>query len=348
MNYTTGQSGIIADLSALSEDYIPECISGRETQLKEIRLCLGPVSRNYRPMNLWIYGPAGVGKTTTVKFLLKSLEKPYGIKTVYVNCWERRSFYSVLNKVISELRILGAERPDTSFKMERLERQLKEFFLILVLDEIDRTPPGQRASLLYSLCQLERVGVVCISSERDTLFDLDDRIKSRLNATQVEFKPYTASDLFQILKIRAEMALLPKTWDKELLEKISGLANGDARVAIQTLKNAAYYAERSGAKRIFQEHLDKGWKDARAIKRNYLLNKLADDHRILFEIVRQKKEIISGDLWAAYLSGAADRGLNPIAVRTFSEYMNKLRDVGLVKVSRARVRGKVRLFKVVE
>jgi DNA-binding transcriptional ArsR family regulator len=40
--------------------------------------------------------------------------------------------------------------------------------------------------------------------------------------------------------------------------------------------------------------------------------------------------------------------LNPIALRTFSEYMNKLRDVGLVKVSRARVRGKVRLFKVAE
>ena len=195
---------------------------------------------------------------------------------------------------------------------------------------------------------LERVELICISSERDTLFDLDDRIKSRLNATQVEFKAYTASDLFQILKLRAEMALLPKTWDKGLLKKISVFANGDARVAIQTLKNAAYYAERSGAKRIFQERLDRGWKDARAIKRTYLLNKLTEDYRILFEIVRQKKEIISGDLWAAYLSGAAERGLNPIALRTFSEYMNKLRDVGLVKVSRAGVRGKVRLFKVAE
>ena len=44
-----------------------------------------------------------------------------------------------------------------------------------------------------------------------------------------------------------------------------------------------------------------------------------------------------------HLSEAKERGLNPIALRTFSEYMNKLRDVGLVKVSRARVRGKVTL-----
>ena len=126
------------------------------------------------------------------------------------------------------------------------------------------------------------------------------------------------------------------------------LANGDARVAIQTLKNAAYYAEKSGAKRISQEHLDKGWKDARTIKRTYLLNKLTDNHRILFEIVLSKEEIVSGDLWAAYHPEAKERGLTPIAPMTFSEYMNKLRDVGLVKVSRARVRGKVRLFKIAE
>ena len=131
-----------------------------------------------------------------------------------------------------------------------------------------------------------------------------------------------------------------KTWDRELLEKISGFANGDARVAIQALKNAACYAGRSGAKRVFQEYPNKGWKDARAIKRTYLLNKLTEDHRILYEVVRQKKEIISGDLWASYLSGAAARGLNPIALRAFLEYMNKLRYVGLLKVSRARVRGK--------
>jgi DNA-binding transcriptional ArsR family regulator len=64
--------------------------------------------------------------------------------------------------------------------------------------------------------------------------------------------------------------------------------------------------------------------------------------------LRSHSSLISGDLWGAYLSGAAERGLNPIALRTFSEYMNKLRDVGLVKVSRARVRGKVRLFKIAE
>jgi Cdc6-like AAA superfamily ATPase len=73
-----------------------------------------------------------------------------------------------------------------------------------------------------------------------------------------------------------------------------------------------------------------------------------EHRRILFEIVLARKDVHSGDLWTAYLAEAGQKGLNPIALRTFSEYMNKLGEIGLVKVSRARVRGKVRLFKVVE
>ena len=46
-------------------------------------------------------------------------------------------------------------------------------------------------------------------------------------------------------------------------------------------------------------------------------------------------------------SGNLSRGLTPIAPRTFSEYMNKLGEVRLVKLTRARIRGKVRLFKAV-
>jgi hypothetical protein len=87
--------------------------------------------------------------------------------------------------------------------------------------------------------------------------------------------------------------VVPRTWDKALLESISEKAEGDARIAIQTLKNAANYAEKGNSIRILQEHAEKGWKDARVIKKTYLLNKLTTHHRILFEIVKSRKEIVS-------------------------------------------------------
>ena len=340
--------GIIANFDILSEDYIPENIPGREPQIKELRFCLDPVSKRKKPMNVWLYGPPGAGKTATSRYLLRQLTQAYKIYGVYVNCWKRGSLYSVVEKVITDLRILGAEKPDASFKMERLQRHLKDTPLVLVLDEIDQPPPKERNSILYNLCGLEDVALICICNSRSFLYDLDERIKSRLNVTQIEFWPYSVSDLAYILSLRAETALVPRTWDKALLESISTMAEGDARIAIQTLKNAAYYAEKSNRSKILPEHVEKGWKDARLIKKTYLLNKLTTDHRILFEIIKSSKEILSNKLLEEYLSEAQKRKLRPIALRTYSEYVNKLRDLGLIKAERARVRGKVRVFRITE
>ena len=340
--------GIIANFDILSEDYIPENIPGRESQIKELRLCLDPVSKRKKPMNAWLYGPPGAGKTATSRYVLRQLTQAYRVYGVYVNCWERNSLYSILEKVITELRILGAEKPDSSFKMQRLQRHLKDTPLILVLDEIDQPSPKERDSILYNLCGTESIGLICISNSRSFLYDLDERVKSRLNPTQVEFQPYSVSDLCYILSLRAETALVPRTWDRGILEAISGMADGDARIAIQTLKNAAYYAERNNSPKISPEHIEKGWKDASVIKRTYLLNKLSTDHKILYEIIKSKKEVLSNELWEDYLSEAGKKGTQPIALRTYSEYVNKLRDLGLIKADRARVRGKVRVLRVVE
>jgi orc1/cdc6 family replication initiation protein len=342
------QYGIIANFEILSEDYIPENIPGREPQINEVRFCLDPVSKRKKPINAWLYGPPGSGKTATSRYMLNQLKQAYRVYGVYVNCWERNSLYSVVEKVITELRILGAEKLDSSFKMERLQRHLRDTPLILVLDEIDQPPPKERNSILYNLCGIKSIGLICISNSRSFLYDLDERVKSRLNATQTEFRPYSVSDLCYILSLRAETALVPRTWDKGILEVISEMAGGDARIAIQTLKNAAYYAEKNNSPKILPEHIEKGWKDASVIKRAYLLNKLTLDHKILYEIIKSKKEALSNQLWEAYLSEVQKRGVRPIALRTYSEYMNKLRDLGLIKAERAKVRGKVRVFRVVE
>lgn len=299
-------------------------------------------------MNAWLYGPPGAGKTGTSRYILRQLIQAYRVYGVYVNCWERNSLYSVIEKIVNELRILGAEKPDTSFKMERLQRHLKDTPLVLVLDEIDQPPPKERNSILYNLCGIESIGLICISNSRSFLYDVDERVKSRLNPTQIEFRPYSASDLVYIISLRAETALVPRTWDKGILEAISRMADGDARIAIQTLKSAAYYAEKSNSPKILAEHIEKGWKDASVIKRTYLLNKLSADHKILYEIIKSKKEVLSKQLWGDYISEARRKGVKPIALRTYSEYVNKLRDLGLIKADRARVRGKVRVFRVAE
>jgi Cdc6-like AAA superfamily ATPase len=177
---------------------------------------------------------------------------------------------------------------------------------------------------------------------------MDERIRSRLNAKQIEFRPYTEDDLAYIMERRAEIALHPHSWNRKTLDRIASLAEGDARVSIQTLKNAAYNAENDLSRKINEKHIREGYNSAKDLKKTYLLNKLTTHHRLLYELVKERKVIHSGQLWKIYLEKCAELKKPTIALRTFSEYMNKLIELDLVQWDRALVRGKVRVFKVSE
>jgi len=77
-----------------------------------------------------------------------------------------------------------------------------------------------------------------------------------------------------------------------------------------------------------------------------LLRKLTDHHRLLYELIAKKAGILSGDLWRLYLKMCRTTGTKPIAIRTYSDYCNKLVEVGLVQAKRAAIQGKVREFSI--
>jgi len=116
-----------------------------------------------------------------------------------------------------------------------------------------------------------------------------ERIRSRLNARQIECRPYCEVYLVFILERRASLALYPGSWTKKTLEVIARLAHGDARVAIQTLKNAGYAAEKEGSEAIEEKHIKEAYSKAKDIMKTYLLNKLSEHHRMLYAIVKERK-----------------------------------------------------------
>lgn len=337
---------LVKDADVLSENYAIHDVSSREVQVIKLMTCFSPVLKRKKPMHAWVSGRPGTGKTLVSKYVLSKLEREFHVGGVYINCWEQCSYYSVLDKLVRELRILGAEKLNTSFKLERLKHFLGNRPFIIILDEIDRAKTPERDSIVYNLCNLGNTGLICICNSPFVLCSMDERIRSRLNAKQVEFTPYTISELMRILKQRAELALNPRTWNVAILRKISELARGDARVAIQILKNAALNAEHDFSSSILEKHVREGYSAAKDVKMTYLLNELTTHHRLLYELVKEKRMIHSGHLWKAYLERCAKLEKRAIALRTFSEYMNKLIELDLVQWDRALVRGKVRVFKV--
>jgi orc1/cdc6 family replication initiation protein len=340
------EASVVTNPDILNETFVPPDIPAREPQIQELAFCLSPALKKKKPMHAWVFGRPGTGKTLTAKFILRKIEREAYVNGVYVNCWEHNSYYSVLDKLVRELRILGADKLNTSYKLERLEAYLINKPFIIVLDEIDQPGRDERDSIIYNLCNIGNIGLGCVCNSRSVLYSMDERIRSRLNAKQIEFNPYTEDDLVYILRRRAELALYPGSWSETTLSRIAELAEGDARVSIQTLKNAAYNAENDSSKTIEEKHIKEGYNAAKDIKKTYLLNKLTTHHRMLFELVRERKEINSGELWEAYLERCKAQDKPAIALRTFSEYMNKLIDLDLMRWDRTLVRGKVRVFRI--
>lgn len=181
---------MIVEGSILRESYIPEKLFGRESQIQEILCCLSPLLKKRKPINLWLYGEPGTGKTATVTYLLNHLKEKAGVKGILINCWQKDTFYEVLDEIVSQLRILRAEEHRTSFKLEKLRRYLNDQPFVIVLDEVDQLKPSERSATLYNLDSVGNVGIICISNSRQPLFELEERVRSRLNPYTVFFPAY--------------------------------------------------------------------------------------------------------------------------------------------------------------
>jgi len=337
---------IVRKPELLEEAFVPVTVFYRDRQIGELEECLRPALSQKKPMNAWLIGPPGTGKTLVAKFVLRKLSKDGKIAGTYVNCWEHNSYYSVLDRLVCELRVFGAEKLNTSYKLERLRHAVGSKPFVIILDEIDQPNRSERDSIIYNLSGIGNVALMIISNSGDIFFTMDDRIKSRLNAKRIEFPAYTADNLADIVRFRAEFALLAKTWEATTLKKIASFAKGDARCALQLLKNAALRADSDECDSIEEKHVQESQSAGALDKKAWLLDKLSSHHRLLLELVKERGEINSGELWEAYLDRCRAENKPAIALRTYSEYMNKLIELDLVRWDRALVRGKVRIFRL--
>lgn len=344
MNHANHAS-VMVDEVMFRETYVPEKLHARDNQVQEILRCLSPALKKRKPIHLWLHGRPGTGKTSTALHILKHMKEKNGIDGLRVNCWEKDTFFEVLDEIISQLKILSAEEHRTSLKLEKLRKHLGDQPFIVILDEVDQLKPAERSTTLYNLESLGNVGVICISNSQQALLELDERVRSRLNPWAVSFAEYNSKDLMDILNHRAELALAAGVWSDRTLRQIVDMSSGDARVAVRSLKAAAELAETERLDAISTHAIRKQWNEAQEAKKACILKNLTEDHRILYEIVEQKRQILSGDLWREYQHRCTLLKRKPLASRTFSDYANRLVQAGLITSERARVKGKVRLFK---
>ena len=327
-----------ADL--LSDQYLPEQVIGREEQRRKLEMCLSPMKHGQAPLNAWLYGPAGTGKTVLARSVVAEICPDSSARfAFYVNCWERRSLYQVVRAIAESLKVLGGDAQDTNVKLDRISQTVKERPVLVILDDIDRIAPIDRNHIIPTILGLPYAGVICISNRKETLLSLEERTRSRLSPVVVSFLPYRPRELEEILMHRARDALGPDTWDKAVLVRIAQRGKGDARAAILGLRQAALVAESVGREKLTAADISDVLTKSEERQQEGVLSQLSYHQRMIYELARENAPVTTTELREIYTNRCNIKAIRPVAPRTFSKYVNLLEEYGVVTVVPRSARG---------
>ena len=314
-------SPILLNEEPLTEVFIPTKLLHREGQLKEILSHLKPALHKKDARNVLIIGNPGTGKTTLIKWLLKEY---FEGKHAYVNCLNCRSEHKIVESVLIQLGNAMPENKPTDYLIQTFSKKVGKN-VIVCLDEVDQVKNDR---ILQTLSTQE-CGLILTSNSHFFFDSIEDRLRSRLFLAEVEFPQYRKSELVDIMKDRTDYALAPNTITNNLIEIIATWSNGDARVALQTVRAAAMSADAKKRDTITIDDLKDAFKGARKSKLDYVKSKLNEHQKFLLEKIEKNREIDSGELFRMY----EDNFRQPLGERAYRNQMENLVQSGLVRES---------------
>jgi len=170
MSFTRKQSPFEND-EALSEDYLPNTVVGRDAELEEISEVLQQIIDREEPINTFIYGVSGTGKTVSAKYQIKELEKSaknyddIHVEFVYQNCESVSSSYQAAielanqilsNEKFSHLHDQGEFHYET-LPSSGLPKTKIYSFLFDILDQLTYEQTAYRDQLITALNNLDQL-----------------------------------------------------------------------------------------------------------------------------------------------------------------------------------------------
>lgn len=266
------RESLFKDESKLDINYIPDKLPHRDKELSLLsQLFLGLITNpNSISRKILITGKTGIGKTVTIKLFGKILEnvsrqRDINIKYAHINCRKERTSYKVL---ISLVQLLDNQFPKRGYSSQDLLDFLTEFLhrynihILLVLDELSYLI-NKHEDLIYSLTRInddnlkgdQRLSIIGIVRDLSCLNNLDNSTMSTLQRNILEFKKYSESQTFNILKYRANDSLKKNVLSDKMIEMISEITSnsGDIRHGLNIIWRSCKIAESKNLKYINAE-----------------------------------------------------------------------------------------------
>ena len=273
---------IIKEIRVWDEIYVPDKILFRREQLGRLDECLQGAFKYGRASNALCIGDFGVGKTASIRYILKQAgkearEKDIHFKYYYFNCadFAQTGKSITLNRIVSN--ILQEEGIKGIYptlpwevKFEKFKNLIRNFnSTVLVLDEIDfylhqKGNDFQTLAYIFSR-SLSGTSLILISNKfwvPHFLQNLDTRVVDTFTKRMrtIAFNEYSVDELYGILGARAVMGLYEGSYDEEVLDYIARISferGLRARGLIDITREAAMLAERERSNKIKFSHVNK-------------------------------------------------------------------------------------------
>jgi len=330
-----------------SDKYLPKTIIDREREQEALAIFLKDILLNRSSRVLYVHGSPGIGKSTIVKHVLEQFEDSNENSVVaYLSCTSLTP-YLCLQEVYSKVCGLLNKRLTSQELASEVTRKLlmKKFILIVVLDNFDKMQDVEQ--LLWSfhemMQKLSRFGLILVSTSRFELMDMvGERLYSRLRPETLEFKPYSAEKLFEIMRSRIIEAYGKQVAENNALQKIAEFAEangGSARHALKILLDAIEEAEESGLDKVDSQVVDRVLERE---KENLLLSELHELKQEApreFEVLRVIAELTSKEenVYTGLVEEAVKKKGLMVCRRSLEYYLSDLQRRGFVKLSSIRI-----------
>lgn len=354
----TSGAKVFEDRDVLLDEHIPNEFVARDDQVDEYLRALRPVYDGYSPDHVFLFGPNGSGKTAATRFMLRELdqakEAESDISTIWLRCNGVGTDYMLAIKLAN--RILPTDESLNRGHAEdvvydRLFEALDEIggTIIVVLDEIDRIEDLD--TFLYEITRARspggrltdaKVGVIGISKSSDFYENLSSDVKSSLNNKTIDFGAYDANDLRTILDHRIESAFESDAVDEGIAPLCAAHGakfSGDARFALDLLREAGDLAKECGDDVVVEDHVEQAKESVLEDRVTKLLENLNEESkRVVYALTvltaRGNPNPRTKQIYETYSEIAKRAGMKPVVNVQVTDYLNQIDQIGLTEIEK--------------
>jgi|SRR3989344_6003652 len=327
-----GEESIFKNDIALDPSFVPKLIPYRENEQHTVAGAIKPLFEKKNGRNLIIFGSPGIGKTVATKHVLDELEeKAEDMSVLFINCWKKNTSYKIITEICNLLNYPWAQNKRSEEILGSLISKMNKTQVVFVLDEADQL---EDLDFLYHVVEdIYRKTLILIVNDEEWINSIDERVKSRLMLSKVEFKKYSLEEIYEILKQRVGYAFYEGVIGLEEIKMISDktFEIGDLRVGLFLLKESGNIAEARNSRKISKDDVSK----AIGNMVNYNHKELDEDERQILELIKQNPGLSFSELHQEYVKSGGDK-----TERTLHRKVSSLIDARAVRIEKDELKRK--------